>query len=731
MKHLLFFFVLGFVFPTAQATENKVTAAAQKIDELLAADWAKEKLQGNAPASDEVLVRRLYLDIAGRIPTYRESEEFLGDKSPGKRAALIDKLLVSEGYVQHFFNFWADILRLQGQIQGGGLAGGSYFKFIKDSLRDNKPYDQLVRDLVAGTGKAWNSPSVGYYFRDRDMPLDNMAATVRIFLGTRIECAQCHNHPFDKWTQMQFFQMGAFSIGINAREDDWSKNMVEASKMINEKAKNSVLSIEDKNGLSSAFGYIRAPFILTSVVDDERRPLALPHDYQYPDAKPKQGVLPAVLYGKMEAAAPGIRRMESYANWMTSKDNERFTRVIANRLWKKVFGAGQFEPVDEIMDSTVATNPALMSYLEGLMKDLNFDMKAYLRVLFNTSAYQRSVSKEELLPGVPNHFTGPMLRRMTAEQMWDSFITLMIPTPDMPDYAARETQAKRLAGLKKLWDAVGTLTPEELFEGAQVAAKKYAETNARMNEAEKEIIAARGAGDLAKAKELTAKFEAIKATLGESRQIVQDLVFTKGIKRLESQQAALKSGGEAAPVPEAETMAMQTVMRGYETGSKGKKTELSENQKKQVLDEARYFGITDEKQVALYLKSREETMRRWLRAAEISSPAPVGHYLREFGQSDRELIENANNEASVPQALTLMNSELLPQILGPFSALTLSLNKMSYSDQKVEAAYVTLLSRRPTAAEKEMWQKAQDKGIGQIEDLIFALINTQQFIFVQ
>ncbi|MFN0079875.1 MAG: DUF1549 domain-containing protein [Prosthecobacter sp.] len=727
LYHQLLFVAVLSAAMTAQAEPATTSVAApQKIDELLAAHWQKEKLTANPPAGDDVLVRRLHLDIAGRIPTYRETEEFLADTSKDKRSRLIDTLLTSEGYAQHFFNYWADILRLQGQLQGG-LVGGAYFNWIKDSLRENKPYDQLVREMVASKGKVWNSPGVGYYFRDRNMPLDNMAATVRIFLGTRIECAQCHNHPFDKWTQMQFYQLGAHYTGLSAREDDFGKNMIEANRMLKEKTKANLLSNEEVNGFNDAIRHIRVPFILTSVTQDEWA-LHLPHDYQYDDAKPKTVVAPAVLFGKAAPSGAGVKRMDSYAGWMTSKDNARFTKVIANRLWKKVFGVGLIEPVDEIMDNTVGANPALMTYLKGLMKELNFDMKGYLRVLYNTSAYQRTVSRQEAVPGEPWHFTGPLLRRMTAEQMWDSFVTLINPTPDMPNEPTQDTQAKRLAGVKKLSEALDTLTPDEILEGARVSAKKFAEIAIKMKEVETKIIAARSAGDIASAKELTKAYDILKASQSATRQIVHDLIFTKGIQRLEGQQAGLKKTAAAPAPPAMNAMDMQMATSGYISGKD--KHALTDGQQKQLRDEAARFGLTGER-LAAFLKSRAAGISRWLRAAEISSPAPRGHYLRDFGQSDRETIENANHDASVPQALTLMNSELLPEILGPFSALNLTLSKMNGADQQMQATYLTLLSRKPTAVEQATWQKARDSGIGQIDDLIFALINTQQFIFIQ
>jgi len=167
--------------------------------------------------------------------------------------------------------------------------------------------------------------------------------------------------------------------------------------------------------------------------------------------------------------------------------------------------------------------------------------------------------------------------------------------------------------------------------------------------------------------------------------------------------------------------------------------ELSPEEKKAVQDkvraayaeEADFYGITNEKERRNYINSRERMARETLRAAEQESPAPRGHYLREFGQSDRETIENANNEASVPQALAMMNGSLLPQILSSHSQLMLTVNKAPYPDEKVDAAYMTILSRKPSATEKAAWLKAQESGLTGMDDLIFSLLNTQQFIFIQ
>ncbi|MCB1087158.1 MAG: DUF1549 domain-containing protein, partial [Verrucomicrobiae bacterium] len=168
------------VLLAAQPAHAKTDNPSAKIDALLAAFWKERGVQPNPIVDDETFVRRIYLDVAGRIPTVKETGDFLADTSGDKRAKLVDELLDSEGYVNHYFNFWADILRVNSN-QGGGGAGyaATYADYVKESLRNNLPYDQFVRDLVSAEDPV---ASTAYYYRDRGMPLDNMANTVRIFL---------------------------------------------------------------------------------------------------------------------------------------------------------------------------------------------------------------------------------------------------------------------------------------------------------------------------------------------------------------------------------------------------------------------------------------------------------------------------------------------------------------------------------------------------------------------
>ena len=734
-----------------------VTAASRQIDSILAADWQKNNLKGNPATDDTTFVRRIYLDVIGRIPTTREADEFLASKDADKRAKLIDKLLNSEAYVQHFFNYWADVLRLTSNgNQTGQITGAAYASFVKDSLRANKPYDQFVRDMVAAQGKAWDNGAIGYYMRDRGMPLDNMANTVRVFLGTRIECAQCHNHPFDKWTQMQFYKMAAFTYGVQTqdysggtmdgvrgllREQEdairasykepqrpqrprfdgkmtkeerakmekefarLQKDYEEKMKLVNKQREEARQKIrKEQRGYQEAMNDVRNTMRYTSVSSADRK-VTLPHDYQYSDAKPRAAVEPGAMMGHECITQPGETPLQAYARWMTSAENPRFTTVIANRLWKRAFGLALIEPLDEIMDTSVPMIPELQKHLEKLVVDMKYDMKSVLRVLYNTKAYQAQASREEYAPGSVYHFTGPLLRRMSAEQMWDSFVTLINPSPDMINQANRDAMEQRILQAKKIADSVESLSAEEALTGLKKAAEVYSKNRER-TEVQQKLYAesraaskeARDAADampegpakvaaMAKADELRKKTDAIRSEVNriqnEGRRVTYAEVITTGQKKLfekvtgkpyqtvsmttkggSAAGPAMMSGGESMMMMSDGTRTEKIIIPGYDRKelSKEEKQAVSEKIRAAYAEEAEFFGITDEKERRNYINSRERVSRETLRAAELESPAPRGHYLREFGQSDRETIENANHDASVPQGLAMMNCSLLPQI---------------------------------------------------------------------
>lgn len=753
MKNTLFSLLAVFASYSIVSAAPSYQAAAAKIDELVNAKLAKEKIQPNAPASDEVFVRRIYLDIAGRIPSIKETTTFLADTSADKRSALIDTLLASDGYAQNFYNYWGDILRLRSQLSVGNSlpAGAAYGDWLRKSLADNKPYDVMVREMVTASGKTYENGAVGFYLRDYNMPLDNMAVTTQIFLGTSMVCAQCHNHPFDKWTQMDYYQMAAHTNGM-AGTNGLSNPLLAgafygSSSKTGKKGKASAGSSLpagfDRKDMSKAMSEILRPLRYNTVVDQtDKKKLALPHDYQYSDAKPKQvveAVIPASFSKDGKVTKDGENPDVSYANWMTSKDNPRFTTVIANRLWKKAMGQGLIEPVDEITDSTVPSNPALMSFLEQTMKDLNYDMKAYLRIIYNSAAYQRAAYTKDVELGEVYHFPGPLLRRMTAEQIWDSMVTLYKPGADAPSIDAKVSRESLLRRIEWLDRALNALTPEELAKAAAAVAATQKKLAADVRAAQEQLAEATKNKD-------EAGIRAAKRVVSNQRKAIdeaaEEIVFSTGFKKfaelardgkLDEQTNDPEFAKEIAAAIRGKEGADLGIDEALALYNKQLRARLVEKQKARLKRDAEALQADTKKEI--------ESLKAWesyrdtymIRSADLRSPAPNGHFLREFGQSDRELVENSNDGATVGQALMVLNGKTFSNLMNPYTMISRSLRKAETADATIDTIYLALFSRKATAQEKEVLapvvgDKNTVTGKG---DALWAALNTRQFYFIQ
>ena len=592
----------------------KALAAAREIDRLVEADLAAHRLKPNPPVDDAAFLRRVSLDLAGRIPTADETNRFLSSSAPDKREALVDALLESPGYVSHQFNWLADLLRVKSNLQPG-VAGEPYIQFIKESLARNTPWDAFVRELLTSSGpihKRGNG-ATGYYMRDRGMPEDNMSNTVTLFLGTRLECAQCHNHPFDRWTQREFHQMAAFTGGLKYQVPEVARTPeVRKLQEISQELRATTKESERSRSVGSFGNQVRK--LSHGVSGGGDGVYRLPKDYQYDDAKPLQKVEARAIFGPEVEAKDG-RWREAYARWLTSPENPRFTTVIANRLWKRFFGLGLIEPVDNLRDGTRPSNPALMKHLESTMIAVGYDLRRFLRVLAYSRTYQREACAEDPDPDEPFRFPGPRLRRMKAEQLWDSLVTL-----------ARE-------------DVDGTLRPAG--EAAEPVYRDYE----RM---------------------LTLTPEEAKAMVDlDALRTADPARYREAVKALKSKDA--------------------------------------------LMPQFRGGGAPD----------------GLVRASELFQPAKAGHLLGAFGQSAREQIDASSTEANVPQVLTLRNGFVDRFILG-------SPNTPARRAKDVGAVFRTVLSRDPSPKELERWSPdVARRGSAALNDLIWALVNTREFIFVR
>lgn len=592
------------VVPVDRDSRRDVELAAMELDLAIESKLSDVGVSPNEFVSDEVFLRRVYLDVAGRIPTLAEATAFLESGDPDKRVELIDELLSSPDYVSHTYNFWADTLRLRERPQPN-IVADPFLGYVKDSIRTNKPYDQWVYEMLTAEGRMWDNPAVGYQLRDDGMPLPYIDNTVRIFLGTQIGCAQCHDHPFDQWSQYQFYELAAFTAGTRTRirrGDPGFKKTNPANAMINQARK-----VYDKGRVPGAFQRLMRSN--TYKVSEVKATLRLPHDYAYGDAKPKEVVKPAVLWGEVPSKARKASPRHQFAAWVTSPDNERFSQMIVNRLWKRFMGVGLVEPIDDFRDEHPCVNDKAMEFLCEQLIRSEFDLKQLTRMILYSQTYQRAASAYDVTSGEAYYFPGPTVRRMTAEQVWDSMLTLAVRNP-MP------FQRPTVAEMKPYLDIDFT---DLTFDDAKAKSEEFAKTY---------------------------------------------------------------------------------FMGAYKRG----------------LNKHAYQGNV------------------LCRASELPSPQNAGHFLRQFGQSDRETIDGSATEATVPQILAMFNGPITHVMLEPGSAIVDDVLALQQTRERVEAIFLSVLSRRPASkdrvlAAKELARMTNDNvGYGNI---MWALLNTREFLFIQ
>ncbi|MEC8826494.1 MAG: DUF1549 domain-containing protein [Verrucomicrobiota bacterium] len=417
--------------------DSYTVASARQIDGLLAKQLKANGFSSfNEPLPDDLFVRRVYLDIAGRIPTREEFLEFAESGREDKRQALIDDLLLSPGYASNLFNYFADMYRLHASDFNNGIRMDPYMQWWRDQLKSNRPYDEVVVDMITAEGNVGQNPAAGFILRDTGMEFDAFSNFGQVMLGIDISCAQCHDHPFDEWTQGDFYQMAAFfgntqrsirrygggmmsgsvTMMPNAPED-WQQQFQEWA--YSEKG---VAPPPDNTGnrfrfFVSALGW--------NVTDNETLETVLPHDFIGSGGKPNEVANPRTLIGAA-AKKGGKTRREAVAEWLTAPENPRFALVIANRMWERAFGRALVGPVSDFSDGMIAkaSQPEVLKFVTREMQRVDYDLREFMRILYNTRAYQSLATNEEPDWADAYYFQGPVLRRMRAEQAWDSMMVL-------------------------------------------------------------------------------------------------------------------------------------------------------------------------------------------------------------------------------------------------------------------------------------------------------------------
>jgi hypothetical protein len=359
------------------------------IDKQVNAKLKKMKIQPSELCTDAEFIRRVSLDLTGLPPTPEITKAFLADTTPSrqKREKLIDELLASRDYTEYWANKWADLL--QCNSENLGQKGVWVFRdWIRRSIQENKPYDQFVRQLLLAEGSAYLNPEVNYYraLRDTGKITEDVSQT---FLGVRFNCNKCHDHPFEKWTQTQYYEFGAYFARLAIKRGSLGKD-----------------SVRNFTG------------DLMQVPGEEIVYLKESGEVKHP--KTDMDMRPHVpVGGAKETAADGDRR-EAFVDWLTSKENPYFAEAMANRVWSYFFGRGIIDPVDDIRGSNPPGNPELLAGLTDEFVACGFDVRRLMRTICRSRTYQLSIVRNKWNEDDQINFSHALPRRLSAEQMLDA-----------------------------------------------------------------------------------------------------------------------------------------------------------------------------------------------------------------------------------------------------------------------------------------------------------------------
>jgi len=352
------------------------------IDDLVLDKLKKLNIAPSAQCDDSTFIRRAFLDAAGILPSAEEVENFLADKSPNKRAVLIDKLIGRAEFVDYWAYKWSDLLLVSSK-RIGSTAMWTFYDWVRDSVKQNKPWDQFAREIFTESGSSRENGALNYYVLHKD-PIDLAETSTEAFLGQRITCARCHNHPLEKWTQTQYYEMVNLFTRVGIKNG-------------NEPGDNVIFA--------KTAGDIMHPRLL--------RPLP-----------------PTPLDGKSLPLDAPIDRRIVFANWLTAPQNPYFARSLVNRVWANFMGRGIINPVDDIRATNPASNEELIAALTKDFVDHHYDVDYLIRTIMNSGVYQLSSESNASNQNDNVFFSKYIIKRLPAEVILDAYSQVTgVPTP--------------------------------------------------------------------------------------------------------------------------------------------------------------------------------------------------------------------------------------------------------------------------------------------------------------
>lgn len=359
--------------------EGDPEVIAKRIDAILEKGWGERKITPATMADDAEYLRRTYLNLAGRIPAISEAEEFFADSGENKRSELVERLLEGPGYVRHFSNVWRGAFLPELLTSTNpGLTPERFDAWLRDHLMRNSRYDQIVRELILPPSEEETGVRGGslLFYQAKEGKPENLAAGItRCILGVRLECAQCHDHPFAKWKQEEFWSQAAFFAD---------------------------------RPLPSLPGAGAVPLTNTSGKAEVKIP--------------DKEVTVAARYLRGEAPLLDADRpaRESLVEWIVSSENPYFARATVNRMWRELFGAGIVNPVDDLDEQNPPSHPEVLDLLAEDFTKSDYDLKQLIRVITGTKAYQLSSGWIEEGDERQQEFARMRVRPMTVDQLFDT-----------------------------------------------------------------------------------------------------------------------------------------------------------------------------------------------------------------------------------------------------------------------------------------------------------------------
>lgn len=369
----------------------KLPPAKNFIDDLVFQNLKKLGLPSSDLCDDATFLRRVTIDIAGRLPTTAERQAFLADTRADKYEALVDRLLDHQDYSSYFAGKWSAVLRNRRPNSGDDPRGTfAFHQWIRDSLYQNKPFDRFVSELITANGSEGKNPPVTWY-REVNEIGEQVEDTAQLFLGQRIGCARCHHHPFEKWSQQDYHGFAAFFSRLDVKDRSLTKNKA------SESLPPLLLTVSHKTGLAEAV-----------------------------NPRTKSAVHPMGLGGKELAIAAESDPRVQLAAWMTDKSNPFFARTLVNRYFKHFLGRGLVEPEDDMRVTNPPSNPELLDALAKHFVASGYDLKALVRVICTSNVYRLSSVPNEYNASDVQNFSRFLPRRLAAEVLLDAIDELTL-----------------------------------------------------------------------------------------------------------------------------------------------------------------------------------------------------------------------------------------------------------------------------------------------------------------